>query len=615
MYEAPNLINITESKALYDTYEIDTLKELLRECENRYGDHIAFRFRNKPHDQTESKTYREFALDVNSFGSALLELGLAGTHIAIIGENRYEWIVSYFATVNGVGVAVPLDKALPQNEIENLLERGEIDVLIYSDGVENTVKGLAAGNTRLKTLICMNPEQEPDKPGFYSFRKLLKRGRELINKGYNEYKEMAVDPDIMKILLFTSGTSADSKAVMLSHRNICADILGLGGIVYFPPGKSVLSILPLSHTFENTTGMLFPLYLGMTIAICDGLKYFSKNLTEYQPDCLVGVPLIFDKFKSRISDEVKKKGLHKKVKLLMKIANVAAALGLDLRRKLFKQLLEPFGGNLQVIVTGGAAVEPGTVNWYESIGIKVYQGYGLTETSPVVAGGNDRRRKTGTCGEPLPGVKLAIANPDAKGAGEIVVSGKNIMLGYWKNEDATKEAIQEGWFHTGDLGLIDKKGFIHVTGRVKSMIVLKNGKKVFPEELESYINKLKFVKESLVWGESASDGTVEICSRIVLDKEQMSCIQTLPDDESGIKKILDSAIRDINRLVPVYKTIRYYVYGYEELVKTTSMKIKRYIETERIRAILKTTALNIKNATGKNIDKLKEMMAKSVENY
>lgn len=615
MSKSLELINITEGKPYYDVQEITSLKDMLEKCELGFSDNIAFRFRYEPHLDTIYKTYREFVRDVNSMGSALLSLGLKNCRIAIIGENRYEWVVSYLATVNGVGIAVPLDRMLPPNEIELMLERGEVDALVYSQAFNSTVESIAIKNKRLKALICMNPDNENITERFYSYNQLVKSGLEIIASGNKEYIDTKINPDVLSVLLFTSGTSATSKAVMLSHKNICSDIMSLGGVVHFDPGDSVLSVLPLHHTFENTTGLLFPLYLGMTISISDGLKYLSKNLAEYKPDCLVGVPLIFDKFMGRIKDEVEKKGLTKKVKALMGIANVLSYTGLDLRRKLFKKLLEPFGGKLRVIVTGGAAMDPITVKFYESIGVKVYQGYGLTETSPVVAGGNDRTRKTGTCGNPLPGVKIAIANPDSTGNGELVVQGNNVMLGYWKDEEATDEAIQDGWFHTGDLGFIDKKGLIRVTGRVKTMIVLKNGKKVFPEELENYINKMNYVKESLVWGETAKDGTVEICAKIVLDKEAITTVVNSPDDESGIKKLLDSAIKEINKLVPVYKTIRYYVFGYEELIKTTTMKIKRYVETDQIRNLFNDLTTSIKNIAGKNIDRLKELMAKSAENY
>lgn len=616
MSETLKLVRITEGKSYYDVQKINTLKEMLEMCANKYSNNIAFKFRNEPRLETIIKTYSEFIDDVKAFGSALMDLGLKNSRIAIIGENRYEWVVSYLATINGLGVAVPLDRMLPPNEIELMLERGEADALVYTRSFQQTVEDISVNNTRLKAIICMNPEKTDDfnKSNFSSFDKLVKRGEELLKANYNEYITQEPDPDVLSVLLFTSGTSASSKAVMLSHGNICSDIMSLGGVVHFKPGDSVLSILPLHHTFENTTGLLFPLYLGMTISICDGLKYLSKNLTEYQPVCLIGVPLIFDKFRGKIMDEIKKKGIDKRVSTLMGVANSLSYIGLDLRRKLFKKLLEPFGGKLRVIVTGGAAMENDTTKFYESIGVKVYQGYGLTETSPVVAGGNDRIRKAGTCGNPLPGVKIAIANPDINGSGELVIKGNNVMLGYWKNEKATKEAIIDGWFRTGDLGYIDKNGLIRVTGRVKSMIVLNNGKKVFPEELENHINKVPYVKESLVWGESTKEGTVEICAKIVLDKENITEVVQSPDDENAIKKILDSAIKEINKLMPVYKTIRYYVFGYEELIKTTTMKIKRYVETDQMRILFNHMTTTIKSTAGKNIDKLKEMFAKGAEN-
>ena len=616
MRDTLNIVKITEGKSYYDVPKINTLKEMLKMCADKYSSNIAFKFRSEPRLETIMKTYPEFYDDVNAFGSSLIELGLKNSHIAIIGENRYEWIVSYLATTNGVGVAVPLDRMLPPNEIELMLERGEIDALVYSQSFAQTIESISKNNKNLKALICMNPEKDDyiDNSKFFSFENLLNKGKELLDTGYKEYINIDPDPDVLRVLLFTSGTSASSKAVMLSHRNICSDIMSLGGVVHFKPGDSVLSILPLHHTFENTTGLLFPLFLGMTVSISDGLKYLSKNLTEYQPVCLIGVPLIFDKFKGKILDEIKKKGIEKKINTLMGILNFLSHLGIDLRRKLFKKLLEPFGGKLRVIVTGGAAMENDTTKFYESIGVKVYQGYGLTETSPVVAGGNDRVRKTGTCGNPLSGVKIAIANPDSSGSGELVIKGNNVMLGYWKNEEATKEAIVDGWFHTGDLGRIDKKGLIKVTGRVKTMIVLNNGKKVFPEELENYINKVPYVKESLVWGETTKEGTVEICAKIVLDKENITEVVKSPDDEHAIKKFLDGAVKEINKLMPVYKTIRYYVFGYEDLIKTTTLKIKRYVETDQMRILFNHMTTTIKNAAGKNIDKLKEMFAKGAEN-
>ncbi len=606
MSKGANISNVIEGKAFYKAREIASLKDLIKQIKELYGDSAAFQFRDTPGSDTITKSYNQFSYDIDCFGSVLNDLGLNNPHIAIIGENRYEWVVSYFSTVNGAGLAVPLDRAMPANELEPVLLRGRVDILIYSNSFHSIVKDIAARNSRLKACICMNPDVDTDlsASNFYSFSELLTLGNELLKSGCSKYTDIKIDPDAFRVLLFTSGTSASSKAVMLSHSNICADVKGLAGVVRFNPGESVVSILPMHHTFENTTGLIFPLYLGLTIAIGDGLKYISRNLVEYQPSCLIGVPLLFEKFREKAVDEIKRKGLTKAVKAMMSIANVIGVTGLNIRRLLFKKILASFGGKLQVIVAGGAPMDPEAIKWYENIGVRVYQGYGLTETSPVVSGGNDVIRKTGTCGQPLPGIKIGLADADSSGSGELVIQGKNVMLGYWENEEATNEVLRNGWFYTGDLGSIDKKGLISVTGRVKTMIVLNNGKKVFPEELENYLNRLEFVKESFVWGETSSDGDVKICTKIVLDKDALSNMQTSPDDENSIKKLLDAAIHEINKLVPVYKKIRYYVFSFEELIKTTTLKVKRYVEIEKMSKTLSLLSIDMKRAAGTNIDRL-----------
>ncbi|NMA66566.1 MAG: AMP-binding protein, partial [Clostridiaceae bacterium] len=349
------IINVIEGKPLYKAAKISDLKDMINYCRLHYSDNVAFQFRRLPNSEVEYKTYDQFASDINSFGSALIKMGLKNSRIAIIGENRYEWVVAYLAAVNGAGIAIPLDRMLPPNEIESMLERAEADVIIYSSDFHSVMEDISTRNKKLSTYICMNEETEDQLKlhNFYSFYELLKQGEKLVNHGFTEYTSINIDPMSMRILLFTSGTSASSKAVMLCHKNICADIMGLGGLVYCNPGESVLSILPLHHTFENTVGLLFPLYLGMTISICDGLKYINKNLVEYKPDLLVGVPLIYDKFKSRMINELKKKKLYKKVRALMTFFNGLSYLGLDFRRKVFNKLLEPLGGRLRVIVTGG----------------------------------------------------------------------------------------------------------------------------------------------------------------------------------------------------------------------------------------------------------------------
>lgn len=604
MTDRIKLHNIRTIEPYYQVRLITDLKDMMLQSVELYGERTAFRFRDTPRSQVKSITYREALDDMNALGSALVKMMPGRPKVAIIGENRYEWIISFLAVVNGAGIAVPIDRMLPPSELRRVLERGEVDAVIYSEQFHETVMAFARDNDRIKACICMNPGDgisTGDQGKYYSFHELVQKGRELTVKGDSSYTVIKPDNRTMCVLLFTSGTSADSKAVMLSHENLCADIMGIGGVVHVEPGESVLSILPLHHTFENTAGLLYPLYCGMTVAISDGLRHLSRNLTEHRPDVLVGVPLIFDKFRKKVVHEISKQKKTFQVGLLKGISGALRFAGLDMRRILFKKLLEPFGGNLRAIITGGASMEPDLARWYESIGINVHQGYGLTETSPVVAGCNDRVRKPGTCGEPLPGVSIAMANPDLKGIGEIVVKGRTVMLGYWNDPEATRNCMTDGWFHTGDLGRIDRRGLLHVTGRLKSMIVLKNGKKVFPEELEFLLNKQPCIKESFVWGETLDGGEVEVCARIVLDPENMPCDLY---DNQAIRNILDQAIRDINKQVPAYKAIRYYVYGYKELVKTTTLKIKRYVETNRIHKALESLAITIKNACGKNFDVL-----------
>lgn len=604
MTDQIKLHKIKTIEPYYQVRPITDLKDMIQQSAELFGERTAFRFRHTPQSQVISKTYREALDDINAFGSALIKIVPDRPKIAIIGENRYEWIIAFLAVVNGAGIAVPIDRMLPPSELRRVLERGEVDAVIYSEQFHETVMAFARGNDRIKACICMNPGDgisAGDQGRYYSFHELVQKGYELTGKGDTSYTGIKPDNKTMCVLLFTSGTSADSKAVMLSHENLCADIMGIGGVVHIEPGESVLSILPLHHTFENTAGLLYPLYCGMTVAISDGLKYLSRNMTEHRPDVLVGVPLIFDKFRKKVVQEISKQKKTFMFGLLKGVSGALRFAGLDMRRIMFKKLLEPFGGNLRAIITGGAAMEPDLARWYDSIGIHVHQGYGLTETSPVVAGCNDRVRKPGTCGEPLPGVSVAIANPDLKGIGEIVVKGKTVMLGYWNDPEATRNCMTDGWFHTGDLGRIDRRGLLHVTGRLKSMIVLKNGKKVFPEELEFLLNKQPCVKESFVWGETLDGGEVEVCAKIVLDPENMPCDLY---DNQAIRNILDQAIREINKQVPAYKAIRYYVYGYKELVKTTTLKIKRYVETNRIHKALESLAISIKNVCGKNFDAL-----------
>jgi long-chain acyl-CoA synthetase len=367
-----------------------------------------------------------------------------------------------------------------------------------------------------------------------------------------------------------------------------------------------LSILPLHHTFENTCGFLTIICNGACVAFCDGLRYISGNMVEYKVSVMVGVPLLFENMYGKLTEQVKKQGLEKKFKLGVKLGNILAALlGNNARRRIMHSVLDKLGGRLRLIVSGAAAIDPLISKGFEEIGVRLVQGYGLTETSPVVAGCNDFILDHGTCGQPLPDVELAVDTDDKNGIGEIMVRGPIVMLGYHENPEATAEVLSpDGWFRTGDLGTITEKGYIKITGRVKSMIVLKSGKKVFPEEVEMLINKLGFVKESMVWGEPDPTGEVDICARLVLDKDIVNDTLGGEIDESGLKGVLDQAIKSVNSRMPTFKTVLYYMYCFEDLTKTTTLKVKRYIEVERLRKILKDTSVSIKNIAGRNIDAL-----------
>ncbi len=626
--------NIHIGKPIYSEKKYENLREMITASARIYTKHPAFLYRNTPQSDVLQKSYPEFLSDMNQLGSAMLFMGMKGKNIAIIGENRYEWVLSYAAAMCGVGTTIPLDRMLPDAEIAGMLERAEVDVLFYTASFEDNIRTIARENKYLSHFICMNPagnlsqmsdavegenittladdrhETFEADERFASFASLMQLGRERIAQHDTTYQNLAIDAEAMQVLLFTSGTSSTSKAVMLSHKNLMADVHALAGIFGASHGESLLSILPLHHTFENTCTFLFGLSKGLTIAFSDGLKYLSKNMREFSPSILVGVPLLFDKFRGKAMDEVKKTGMEKKFKIALKLTRILRFVGLDLRKKLFSKIHDSFGGKLRVIIAGGAPFDAALANWYERIGIRVYQGYGLTETSPVIAGCNDRVRKSGTCGEPLPGVEMGIENPDITGTGEIVVRGDMVMQGYWRNTEATEEVLRNGWFHTGDLGRFNRKGLLQITGRSKSVIVLKNGKNVFPEELEALLSRIEYAKESIVWGEQNDAGTIEICTHIVIDRELLP--ENVRTDDSIIGRMLDAEIKDINRSVSSYKAIRHFVFGEEELPKTTTLKVKRYMEMDELHRMLSEMSAHFATIAGKNIDNFKEAFRKSV---
>ena len=452
-------------EAIYEVERITDLKDMINKSVDKFADRPAYVFKTDKKGKIKEITYRQLKNDIDNLGTSLINLGLQDKRIAVIGENRYEWGVTYLAVVNGTGTIVPLDKALPANEIESLIVRSGVEAIVYSskyDEIMNMLK--EKKNTDLKYFISMDLEESEN--GIISFKKLINRGKELLENGDKRFVDAKIDAEEMKIMLFTSGTTSKSKAVMLSHKNIASNLMDISSVLKVKENDRFLSFLPLHHTFECTTGFLLPLSVGASIAFCDGIRHIAENLKEYDITFMVSVPVLYENMCKKIMKSIKDQGKGTTVNVGMKVSNVLLKVGLDIRGKLFKQVRDNVGSKLRLLVAGGAALDPDTERTFNSLGINMVQGYGLTESSPVIAVEDDKYKKIGSIGKALPSLDAKIDNPNEEGIGELLVKGPTIMLGYYENDEATKEAIDdEGWLHTGDLAKIDKDGFIFITGR------------------------------------------------------------------------------------------------------------------------------------------------------
>jgi len=383
------------------------------------------------------------------------------------------------------------------------------------------------------------------------------------------------------MMLFTSGTTSTSKAVALSHRILCANLMDIASVLEIHSQDTMLSFLPMHHAFECTTGFLYPLYKGAAVAFCEGIRHIADNLREYQITAMVSVPVLFEAMYKKLMKAVEKQGKLPKLQKGIKISNVLRKVHIDARKKIFKEIHEKLGGKVRLFVNGAAALDVEVERGYNEIGIRIVQGYGLTETAPVVAAGTDDHYKEGSIGQILPSLEVRIANPDENGIGEIQVKGPSVMIGYYQNDEANKEAFVDGFFRTGDLGYIDNEGYLFISGRQKNVIVLKNGKNVFPEELENLVNRIEGVSESMVYGRPEEDGDSKICVKIVYDKEIMEEMYKT-EKEPEIYEILREKVKEVNKKMPPYKYIRDIMITTEPLIKTTTAKIKRHEELAKI---------------------------------
>lgn len=566
-------------RKLYEGEVLKDYRELVNRYKNRYANNVAFEYRHDVHDEKTIKvTYAEFANDIEALGSSLLTLNMENKRVAIIAPNRYEWCVSYLAVGTAGLTVVPLDKSLPDNEIESLIIRSKVDTVIFDNKYSEVFKKInQEKKSSLKYYICMD-----DTDGFIKYSEILSKGRELLLADNNEYNNVQINPDEISIILFTSGTTSIAKAVALSQSNICADVTALSQIAKIYETDRFLSFLPLHHTFESTTTFLYGTSCGITIVFCDGLKYIQRNLKEFNITGFVCVPLMLEIMYKKMMKTIEEQGKTKLVNTMRKITRGLLKVKIDVRKKVFKQIFESLGPNLRMFISGGAAISKEAIKAFRDIGINLLQGYGLTETSPVLAGENDVYKRDGSVGFALPGIDIKIDKPNSEGIGEIIAKGPVVMHKYLDNEEATNEVLKDGWFHTGDLGKLDKDGFLFITGRKKYVIVLKNGKNIFPEELEILINQLGYVSESMVYGKPDKDDDLTICAKIVYNAEEMEKLYPNKSKEEYHDIVWQDIRNNINKQMPAYKYIREIIVTDEPLIKTTTQKVKREAEMKKI---------------------------------
>lgn len=527
-------------------------------------------------------TYKEYYRDINRLGTALIEMGLKGKRIAIIGENRYEWEVAYLAICCGTGIVVPLDKALPENEIEGLIVRSEVEAIFYSEKYDDIMAKIQKqGNTKLKYFISMSLEKNDFNK--YSQKEITEKGEKLLNQGNREFLDAKIDNEEMSIMLFTSGTTNKSKAVMLSHKNICTNILDIRGSFELDETDRFLSFLPLHHTFECTVGFLYPVSIGASLVFSKGVRHIADELKDFQITSMVCVPVVFERMYDKLIKAIEEKDKLKKVKVGIKISNFLLKFGINIKKELFKEIHDNLGGKLKILVAGGAALDKEKEKGFWDLGFNVLQGYGLTETSPVIATELTHQKRLGSIGKKFLSVDVKIDEPNENGIGELLVKGDSVMLGYYNDIDATKEAFTEdGWFRTGDLAKIDKDGYIYITGRKKFVIILKNGKNIYPEEIESLINKSDLVSECMVFGmPEKNDDNVSLSVKVVYDKKYIE--QSYGNiSEQEIRDKIWNWVKEVNKTMPKYKYLKKLILTDEELTKTTTLKIKRNVELEKI---------------------------------
>ena len=581
---ADGLNNSTDKYVVYkESRPIADLKHMLETSVDLYGDNTAFMQKFAKNEPYKSITYKEAFDAINSLGTALIDRGLKGKRIAVIGENCYQWATSYLAVICGTGVVVPLDKELGASELRQLAKEAKVSAVMFTEKYADIFKEIkASGETDIQMLIKLNGEKEDEE--LIEWSKLIAEGRTLLESGDRRFLDAKINPEEMSELLFTSGTTGIAKGVMLSHKNICFDLMIAPTILKVNPWDIFFSVLPIHHTYEGTCGFLMPLYKGAAIAYCEGLKHIVKNLSEVSPTMFLGVPALFETLYKTIMKNIRKQGKEGLVKKVLAVNKVTNLIGIDLNKKLLKDILKVFGGRMRVLISGGAAIDPAILQFFNDLGFIAVQGYGLSECAPMGALNPDQHKymRNASVGHILPGMDVKIVDKDEDGIGEICLRGDNVMLGYYNMPEETAKVIKDGWFYTGDQGYIDDEKFIYITGRKKNVIIASNGKNVFPEELEYLLSKIPYVSESMVWGaDNERNGDITIVAAIRPDMEEVEAVIGKNPDEEAVKKLLWEEVDKVNAELPLFKKIRNIAVRNEEFEKNTSKKIKRFVESNK----------------------------------
>ena len=580
-------IQVKQLKPVYPAEEHENVRALLDYAAETYGDDLAFILKDRSAGRRSEPVYRHISYkdlreDVRRLGTGMMAKGISYARIAIIGENSYHWQLAYLAAMCGLGICVPLDKGLPYTELKTSIQKSGCNVLIFDSKHASLAEQLRreaadpiSTPTAVSTYICMDDDEQ-----YLTFRELMENGSEKIASGSTAFDALKVDREALSNLIFTSGTTSAAKAVMLNQRNIMFNVYSLKLVEDVRRGDVNIALLPYHHTF-GATGQLLMYSCGVTTVFCDGLKYLQKNFVEYHVSVFIGVPLLMEAMYKKIMAGIRKQGKEKTFERGVRISRMLSKVRIDVRRKLFKDVLNELGGNLRMVVSGASALDSAVIRGYQDLGVEVVQGYGMTESAPVIAAENLFSRSPGSIGLAFPGMDVQIADPNEEGVGEIIVRSPSVMMGYYQDEAETAKVLKDGWLHTGDLAYLDKNGFIHITGRSKNVIVLKNGKNVYPEEIETIIAEFPYVKENIVFGEVRREGADDkdevLVAKIVYDEEIMK--EKYGADTAD--QVRETVWQDIDRMninMPKYKHIHRLILQTEEMAKTTTGKVKRYEE-------------------------------------